>query len=405
MSVLDKASLLVSALEGCSPVGVCFALYAFSTSFDFVAVFPGVSVGRVSALMLVVVLLFNLGVARFPKRPYVAFALGFLFIDLVVLLLMGSPSLGISGLMSYALNIVIFLLMAGLPATKQDCALCEWSLVLSALCMCVLMVTSPGSVGAEWTTERVVVNIAGSQQDPNQFCGYFLFAIAFCMYGALRKGRILLLVIVAFCFYSVLLTGSRGGLIACMVACLVAVAFGLRGSKHKLLYATAAAFLLVALAINLDAVLGLLPASVASRFTDVSLDSGTASLRTRAWMDVIQAYAASDPLHQLFGHGYGSTMDVTFNGLVAHNTYLEVLYSFGLFGLLLFASLIASCLSLAWRTNRCTLFAAILGFCTLLFTLTDSSSKTFWVMLTLSVMWYESGRNSSVSRGRGLKRQ
>lgn len=405
MPVLGKPSRLIPALEGCSSVGVCFALYAFSTSFDFVAVLPGVSVGRISALLLLAVLLFNLGIARFPKRPYVAFALGFLFVDLIVLLLMSSPLSGINSLMPYALNILIFLLIAGLPATKQDCELCEWSLVLSALCMCVLMATNPGSVGAEWTTERVVVNIAGSQQDPNQFCGYFLFAIAFCVYGALRKGRVLLFAIAALCFYSVLLTGSRGGLIACMVTCLFAVVFGLRGSKHKLFYIAVAVFLAVVLVANFDAVLSLLPASVASRFTDVSLDSGTASLRTRAWTDIIQAYAASDLLHQLFGHGYGSTTSVTFNGLVAHNTYLEVLYSFGLFGLLLFASLVASCFFLAWRAKRYALLAAMLGFCALLFTLTDSSSKTFWVMLTLSVMWFELGRNSSESCLRGLKKR
>lgn len=89
--------------------------------------------------------------------------------------------------------------------------LCEFAMVAVGLVMCVLLFVSPGAVGTDWVSDRVVVNIAGSQQDPNEFCGYMLFAVSLLTYTAVKRQHWWNLALVAVIFYCVLLTGSRGG--------------------------------------------------------------------------------------------------------------------------------------------------------------------------------------------------
>lgn len=388
-----------TAFEGTTRAGRAFSLYAFLAAFDFVALVSGVSIGRIAAVFLLLVLSLDFASIELQKRSYVGLALGFFFSCLIVLLLMLNPVTGLSGLFGYALNVCIFVLMCGSSLTDQDYRLCERAFILSTLVLCILMQTNAGAVGTEWVTDRTVVNIAGSQQDPNQFCGYFLFAIAYCTYFSVRKGRLILLAVVAACFYTVMLTGSRGGLAAAGTACLVSLCFGLRESKHKIMYVIFALSLFLLVLINFDNILSYLPPSVASRFERVSLSAGSASTRIRAWEDVLQAYASSDVLHQLLGHGYNSTTEVTFNGLVAHNTYIEMLYSFGVVGFLFYLMLQLVCCAHAWRSGKYPLLSAMLAFDVLLSSITDSSSRTMWILMILAVV--DAGRSAQPSMNRG----
>lgn len=375
-----------SFCNGRTLAGILFAIYVFSTSFDFVAIIPGVSIGRVTSFCMLVFFAFNVRMLSIPKRLYVAFAFAFLFSSLLVILIMPDPSNGVSGFLSYLLNIAVFFGVIFSQLSEKDVRFCENALVLSAVCLSFLMFTNAGFVGDEWVTDRLVVNIAGSQQDPNQFCSYFLFAIAFCTYKAIKEKRLVFLYIVFLCFYSILLTGSRGGLIANGAACAVAALYGIRESKHRLLIAFLIIFILLAVVVNYELILSYLPASVASRYAYLSFSAGTASSRTRAWSDIIGAFVDSDLIHQLLGNGYGATTQVTFNNLVAHNTYLEILYSFGIVGLVSYCGLLVNCLSAAHSKRDFALVAALIGFFVLISSITDSSSKTMWALMALALL-------------------
>lgn len=372
--------------DGRTLAGVLFAVYVFSTAFDFVAIVPGVSIGRMTSFCMLVFFALNARTLSIPKRLYVAFAFAFLFSSLLVILLMPNPADGVSGFLSYVLNIAVFFGAVFSRLSEKDVRLCENALVLSAVCLSLLMFTNAGFVGDEWVTDRLVVNIAGSQQDPNQFCGYFLFAVAFCTYKAIKEKRPGFLCVVCLCFYSILLTGSRGGLIANGAACVIAAAFGIRGSKHRLLIVLLIIFILFAVALNYELILSWLPTSVASRYANLSFSAGTASYRTRAWSDIIVAFVDSDLLHQVFGNGYASTTQVTFNNLVAHNTYLEILYSFGIIGFVSYCGLLTNCLNMAHSKRDFTLVAALVGFFVLICSITDTSSKTMWALLALAAI-------------------
>lgn len=370
----------------CSPLGVCFATYFFSTGFDFLAIASGVSLARLTAVALIVVCLFNARNLRFERSSACGFLFALMGVALIPLLLMDNPQSGINPFFSLELSVVIAFFALCLPFKEGDVKLCEFAMVAVGLVMCVLLFVSPGAVGTEWVSDRVVVNIAGSQQDPNEFCGYMLFAVSLLSYTAIKRQHWWNLALVAVIFYCVLLTGSRGGLIANAVAFVAAFCVGFKQTNRRMAWAVLAGVLMFAVVVNIDDVLASLPPSVAERFTGASMSGGTASFRTQAWKDVMMAYIASDPIRQLFGHGYGATTQVTFNGLVAHNSYVEVLYTFGLAGLACYLGSVSVVVVRALHASRMPLAIAILAFLALLMTLSAYPFKPFWAVIAIVLM-------------------
>lgn len=370
----------------CSLLGVCFAIYFFSTGFDFLAIASGVSLARLIAVALIVVCLFNARNLRFERSSACGFLFALMGVALIPLLLMDNPQSGINPLFSLELSVVIAFFALCLPFKEGDVKLCEFAMVAVGLVMCVLLFVSPGAVGTEWVSDRVVVNIAGSQQDPNEFCGYMLFAVSLLTYTAVKRQHWWNLALVVVIFYCVLLTGSRGGLIANTVAFVAAFCVGFKQTNRRMVWAVLAGVLMFAVVVNIDEVLASLPPSVAERFTGANMSSGTASFRTQAWEDVLTAYISSDPIRQIFGHGYGATTQVTFNGLVAHNSYVEVLYTFGLAGLVCYLGSVAVAVVRALHASRMPLAITILAFLTLLMTLSAYPFKPFWAVIAIALM-------------------
>lgn len=362
--------------------GVLVALYFFSTFFDFVQLGAGVSPARLTGLAIIVLSLCDGKNLLIRIDTTTALAISLITIGTISFLFLKAPLIGFSGYSSLFINLAVFISARGHVYKTKDVGLWTAALVMGGVVMCALMFLSPGAVGREVVSERTVVNIAGSQQDPNEFCGYLLFTITFFTYRSLLKNKYIYLIPVILCIYVAMLTGSRGGLLAVFVALAASTGSALKNAKHRGLTMAIAIMLTLVLLANMDMLLSMLPTSVSDRFTGASLTSGTASFRTRAWVDVLTSFANSPIILQLFGHGFGSTAFVTFNGLVAHNSIIEVLYSVGLLGLICYVGLaFISCV----RARRLVPpgIAAVVSFGVLLMTLSSLSFKVFWAILLL----------------------
>jgi len=66
------------------------------------------------------------------------------------------------------------------------------------------------------------------------------------------------------------------------------------------------------------------------------------SNRTETWSITWKLFCESDIFSQLFGHGYDQVIKHSSLGFSSHNDYLEILYNYGLFGLISFLYLIVS---------------------------------------------------------------
>ena len=370
--------------RGFTQSGLVFAIYFFLLSFDFVAIAPGISVGRIAAFLTIALCLLN--ASRW--RLYPSYANGcvaaFTFACICSLLFIPVGFNEYNVYFTVFLNLILVGIASAEVYTAKDVLLWKRCLIAAALILGILAIVSPGQVGQEWVSGRVVPNILGSQQDPNEFCGYYLLPVAFATYYGIQKRDPILIAFLVFFIYTVFMTGSRGGLLAVAFAFLVALFAAVRNDKHRIGICVAAIIVLLIIALNFDYILRLFPDAISSRFLFTGTGTGTAESRISIWNQLIAAFLDSNLLQQLFGHGFGTTPLANAAHLVAHNVYIELLYDVGILGLVSFVGmLILACVS-ALRKGDYVLLAAILGEAVLIASLSSFWSKTLWGLLILA---------------------
>lgn len=191
----------------------------------------------------------------------------------------------------------------------------------------------------EETGERVAVPrmvATGIFNDPNDLSMIIVAALLICTAGLFIKElggiRFGLLAPIAFLFYSLTLTQSRGGLLALMAGC--GTMFYLRFGLHKTL-------LLGSLGLPALLMMG-------GRQTDIggAMSGGTGNSRVELWSEGIQMFKASP----LFGNGYKTYHEVA--GLVAHNSFLHSAAELGFFGGMFFLGAIGISLATLWHLSK-----------------------------------------------------
>ncbi len=168
--------------------------------------------------------------------------------------------------------------------------------------------------------------------DHNEFCAYFLAPIAICMQTFFRKQakrslRIGSIVLVVLFLYSILSTGSRGGLLAAVGVLLFMIVKGSKMSVKKVIYIVLSA--VVAYALLYFLILPSLPEILADRFTFESIREDGGSGRTEIWRDTV-LMLLENPGRLMFGCGIFGAVDVP---QCSHNMLLQVTLDSGLLGL------------------------------------------------------------------------
>jgi hypothetical protein len=200
--------------------------------------------------------------------------------------------------------------------------------------------------------------LSGAIDNPNELATLLVSALVFSvvLLVNIRRSRPLaragLWTALVFCLAAVMLTGSRGGLVALAVALLAAmfIGSGLRGRV--------AVIGLAALLVGATYFTTLATPEVREHISSVGSGSGRLDLWNVGWRMV-----QDEPLR---GVGAGNFQESTIHYLlepgaiqedehivgtprVAHNTYLEIVAELGIVGLVLFGGLVAGCLLAAAR--------------------------------------------------------
>lgn len=370
-----------SVVRGFSKYGIVFSLFFLLLAFDFVAITSGVSVGRIAALVTIALSFF--GVSQWKIRlDFVGGLIAVFTFSCLCSLFSMPPNMG--SYFTIFFNIVLLTISCSLSFMSQDITLWKTCMITAAFVLGIMAIISPGQVGTEWVSGRIVPNIMGSQQDPNEFCGYYLLPVAFMTFHGIQKRSPIFAVFLVFFFYTVLMTGSRGGLIAIGVSFIVSLYAAVRNDKHRLLICLVAVFFLLMLAFNFESILRLFPDAISSRFLGSGASTGTAESRMSAWRQIVQAFDKSNILQQLFGHGFGATTLANTAHLVAHNVYVELLYDVGILGLSSFVGMILAACFWALKKGDFVILASILGEAVLFLSLSAFWSKTLWGLLILA---------------------
>ncbi len=316
---------------------VCLPFTVVTTPFG--------SLLKVVTMPVVIVLLIRMFMGKSDLCfNYIHFFYALYVIYTVFLLLVYSADAAVTQTKDMALGILMLLLITMRIYNEREKNLMETAWLIVGI-VCIYICISSKEVVSE-AENRAVVRVFGYEEDQNQFCAYLIMPVLISVKRMFKQKKLWFLyaLIAALAFYSVLKTGSRGGLIGVLAGLLVYILIGIKSIKAKtavVLCAVLTVFVFYA------AVMPNLPADVQSRYSIAAVREDGGSGRFEIWTFLID-YTMQRPERMIRGSGVLSTQDIMYaaglkNG-VAHNAFIQILNDEGLIGLILFLAVIISCL-------------------------------------------------------------
>jgi hypothetical protein len=261
------------------------------------------------------------------------------------------------------------------------------SIVLAV--MTIAMVAAPDAVGQ--------ARFAPPGQDPNDVARFldlgFPLAGLLARYDPNRLMRVLALVYLPLGLLGVLLTASRGGVLAASVGLTAAAAVLLRGNAKRM------RLTLLATPVALGVIAALLPADTIARILTIPeqlAGGGDLNQRLGIWAAGVQALARAP----FFGSGAGTYVAAA--GLApvdtAHNTPLAIAVEAGVVGLAIACAILTACVRCAWSTAgflRHALLGSLAVWAVTSMVATVHENRTTWVLIALIAV---AGRMAADSR-------
>lgn len=233
---------------------------------------------------------------------------------------------------------------------------------------------------------RLTLLLGEKTQDQNYINGYFLYTFSWHCCQLLLQKKKWHIVPTLMILSMVLLTGSRGALVAFLLVIVVHVCFMFANSRHKIRNIVLVVLLMILLLVVFDYILAQMPENVAKRYSwDYIAEKGTSG-RTRIWKFLLNHYSNDSIFRMLLGHGYGTTILVnTMDGRVAHNLYLDNLITLGIPGLILQLLTQGIVASMLFRRRNYPLLGAYFGMIGMCLSLSLVAYKPIWNIMLLAL--------------------
>lgn len=234
---------------------------------------------------------------------------------------------------------------------------------------------------------RFVLNI-GRYMDPNYFATGFILITAILVDNIFKKINVKLsMVVLVLLFIIIVMTGSRGGLLANSIVILTLIAINKKHQFKKLLIIFSGVLVFGILFYSMK---DLIPEWVLNRFTVNAMVSGGGSGRLTIWLSNLSYFENMPLLGLLFGNGFSTFSYISLITLgtpkVAHSIYIQSLIEGGLIGLLFIFMLIIIAMKNSWVNKNKYVFAALVGAAIGGITLDIHVSRIFWIILFFSTL-------------------
>ena len=374
---------MLGVLAGLSPklalvasFGLAFVLIVMTNLAAGVAVFAvvafldllpvsgaAVTIPKAAGALLVVAWLAALATRRettndfFSDHPQVSYLfLLFLAWCCASLLWAEDPSSGVDNIYRYALNILLFVVAYTAVGTRQHAVWVVSGFLVGAMISAFFGILFP----APPESPDDIARLSGAGVEANELAAVLVAAMALA--AALAAGwrrapmvRLAALGVIGFCVFGVIMSFSRGGLVALGAALVAAVLLGGR-------WRPAAAMLLVVVAIGVGGYLTYVASPMErERVTTTQGGTGRADIWAVGWRMVqssptngigVGQFPVSS-IHFLLAPGALLRDEfIVDDPKTAHNIYLEVLAELGVVGLVLFLSILIFSLTSAIRAAR-----------------------------------------------------
>lgn len=365
------------------PVAYGLALYLLMSVFDALNI-----AGIGSILKLVAFIPLGLMVLQFRE---LRICCNLLSLSQIAFLLLAFSSLTytiafertLSAVMTLTLNLMlVFMLGSMVPYNRAEIELLQRAMLWSGWVQIIftLLFADVSAAG------RLTLRFGESVQDQNNNNTFFLYAFSYHCYNFLCNRKKKHIVPVLIMVTMVLLSGSRGALLAFALTFFFHICVFFKESKHAIRNILVAAALLILSGVFFKLILAQLPESVSVRFSwDYLAEKGTTG-RGRTWAYLWEQFLSSNTLRMLFGHGYGTTSIVNqLNHNVAHNLYLDNLITLGIVGVFLQIASQGAVVRIFHKNKKYALLGAYLGMITMCMSLSLTASKPLWNMMLIAL--------------------
>ena len=260
---------------------------------------------------------------------------------------------------SYFLLFALLISGAMFKYTEDDINKIKYALTWSSRLTALVMLIFAEYVGGRFRLMGII------EEDPNYLCAYLAFGIVYALETLTTKNKagkkVLAVAELILYFYLVLVSGSRGGLLA-IAGGAASYLLTYRGQKIK--YIARKVILITLVAVLLIVMIDYLPENLRVRFTSENVLENGGSGRTKLWAQSFDLFANGNILRQLFGFGT-ATIAWCFSRYgyseinVAHNMFIETLAELGIVGLVLYSVAIFSFIKVAFKFKDKYSFAVI----------------------------------------------
>ena len=365
------------------PVTYGLAVYLLLGAFDALSISAIGSVLKIAAFIPLGLLLLNLKELRLRFHSLLVLQLCFWLLAMVSLFYTISVDRTFDADKSLSLNLMLVLMLGVLvPYSTKELDLLNKALLWGCWLQIALTL-----IFADFSAAgRLTLRFGESTQDQNNNNTFFLYAFSYHCYHLLckkeRKHIVPALVILAM----VLVSGSRGALLAFAMTFLFHICIYFRNSRHTLRSILIITLLMIVVGITFDLILAQMPESVSVRYSWDYLEEKGTTGRSEVWAYLWNHYSGSSIPRMLFGHGYGTTTLVNqMNHRVAHNLYLDNLITLGLFGVILQVASQCVILWIFYKRKRYALLGAYIGMLGMCMSLSLTACKPLWNMILIAL--------------------
>lgn len=289
--------------------------------------------------------------------------------------------------MMYLRNCLMFILIAMIDYNRFEALFLKKAAVLGVGLLMLYMTFIPGTTRYSSYQNRLELVAGSSNLDENYLAALLLIGFGFVLHWIVNqkkayfKEKITALLYCGGCIYYIFATGSRSGLIACIVMIIILLAGSIRKNTMFVLV------LGLILVIAYPYILMLLPADLADRYSIVALTGQTAesSPRMMIWSGLLSKL---NGVQFITGFGAGSaspiTREVYSYNAAAHSFYIAHLVELGIVGLSMFLMLMLNMLTRLLKYKKMDSVAVFLGIMVIGFFLDLLTTKFFWAVMMLT---------------------
>lgn len=292
-----------------------------------------------------------------------------------------NSSITFNFIIEYTKNILIVFILINSVFSNKDTLLIEVGAIISCIVTCYNILNAPT---ISFLDDRSTVVIFGVAQDPNHICFLYIIPIYILMNIITEnKSKILKIIawtLIVLVFYSILLTGSRGGLLSCIIEVFLFVCLKYRGSGKLVVVGL---LLILVIYILSPYLLNLLPESVARRFSVEQVIRDNGSGRTDIWKNAFNAIC-NNPILTIFGHGTGSSRSII--GSATHNTAIQVLLENGIIGIILWINLLIQLAKRLLEKNNFYKLAMLAGTLLMAMDVSANTLEYYWFALAVCTL-------------------